>query len=143
MQIVIDEDRAVYAAWGLGLGSVWYVLNPVVQVAGFKEKGWLGSSVATSLTRTGVWKDGKVVEGKDREGPRQQANVSRTGTGTGMATGGEKEEVEGPTTLMGNKWQQSGAWAVDGRGKIVWGGRASRADEVMDLEAGVKALGLA
>jgi hypothetical protein len=43
---------------------------------------------------------------------------------------------------MGNKWQQAGAWAVDGRGRVVWGGKAARVDEVLDLEAGVRALGV-
>ncbi|KAK4218944.1 hypothetical protein QBC37DRAFT_463268 [Rhypophila decipiens] len=149
--IVIDEDRAVYAAWGLGLGSVWYVLNPQSQVAGFKEKGWLGASVAVSLERTGVWKAGSggglAVKSEDQEGPRQM--MVRTNTmGNGAAAAAAADlgagiKEEGPTTLMGNKWQQSGCWAVDGRGKIVWGGKAARADEVMDLEAGVAALGLA
>jgi hypothetical protein len=54
----------------------------------------------------------------------------------------EEKEKEGPVTTMGNKWQQAGAWAVDGRGKVVWGGRARTVDDVMDLEAGVKALGI-
>ncbi len=40
-----------------------------------------------------------------------------------------------------SKWQQAGAWAVDGRGKVVWGGRAVRVEEVVDLDAGVRALG--
>lgn len=117
MQIVVDEDRALYAAWGLGLGSVWYVLNPASQVAGFKEKGWLGERVAGSLPvppRRGV---------------------------VGGEAGGEGAE-NGPGTTMGNKWQQAGAWAVDGRGQVVWGGKAARVDDVMDLDAGVRALGL-
>jgi hypothetical protein len=48
----------------------------------------------------------------------------------------------GPMTVMGNKWQESGAWAVDARGTVVWGGKAIRADDVPDLDAGVRALGL-
>ena len=51
-------------------------------------------------------------------------------------------ESEGPGTIMGNKWQQGGAFAVDERGTVVWGGKAERADEVVDLEAGVRALRL-
>lgn len=122
--VVIDEDRAVYAAWGLGLGSVWYVLNPTSTVAGFKEKGWLGASVAGSLQRSGG------------------AGKASISTGNGAGVVGSDLEGEGPATVMGNKWQESGAWAVDGRGRVVWGGKAARADDVVDLEGGVKALGL-
>ncbi|KAK1758667.1 hypothetical protein QBC47DRAFT_441516 [Echria macrotheca] len=135
VQVVIDEDRAVYAAWGLGVGSVWYVLNPTSTVAGFKEKGWLGSSVAGSLQRSGVLKPGS---GTATTGTRSR-NIS-TGNGAGVV-GSDVVAEEGPTTVMGNKWQESGAWAVDGKGKVVWGGKAARADDVMDLEAGVRALG--
>lgn len=133
VQIVIDEDRAVYAAWGLGLGSVWYVLNPTTTVAGFKEKGWLGASVAGSLKRSGALMPGSAAQPRAR-------NIS-SGNGAGVV-GSDLVGDEGPTTIMGNKWQESGAWAVDGRGKIVWGGKAVRADDVMDLDAGAKALGL-
>lgn len=115
----------MYAAWGLGLGSVWYVLNPTSTVAGFKEKGWLGASVAGSLLRSGGV--GKT-------------SIS-TGNGAGVV-GSDLEGDTGPATVMGNKWQESGAWAVDGRGRVVWGGKAARADDVVDLEGGVEALGL-
>jgi hypothetical protein len=114
VHVVVDEQRALYAAWGLGLGSVWYVLNPVSQVAGFREKGWLGERVAGSLK----------------------------GAGGGVAVEGGGDGDNGPVTTMGNKWQQAGAWAVDGRGRVVWGGKAARVDEVLDLEAGVRALGV-
>jgi len=131
VNIVIDEDRAVYAAWGLGVGSMWYVLNPSSTVAGFKEKGWLGASVAGSLQRSGALKPGSSVA------PRGK-NMS-TGNGAGVV-GSDLAAEDGPTTVMGNKWQESGAWAVDGRGKIAWGRKAARADDVLDLEEGVKAL---
>ncbi len=131
VQVVIDEDRAVYAAWGLGLGSVWYVFNPTSQIAGFKDKGWLGSSVATAIQRTGT--AGKGPNAATLNGTR--SNSMPNGAGV---VGGE----EGPATVMGNKWVQAGAWAVDGRGTVVWGGKALRADDVLDIEAGVKALGM-
>ncbi|KAK2048747.1 hypothetical protein LZ31DRAFT_32488 [Colletotrichum somersetense] len=140
VQVVIDEDRAVYAAWGLGLGSVWYVFNPTSQVQGWKEKGWLGEKVAGAIQRTGT--------GAASPSP---APVQRRGTGSTNQKGGGAtpaagaavgEEVEGPSTVMGNKWQTAGAFAVDGRGTVVWGGKALRADDPMDLETGVKVLGL-
>ena len=127
-QIVIDEDRAVYAAWGQGLGSVWYVLNPASQIAGFKEKAWLGNTVATSLQRTWALKPATGV-------------TMSTGNGVevvGMQSTGDS----GPTTVMGNKWQQAGAWAVDRNGKLVWGAKVIRADDEMDLDKGVAALGI-
>lgn len=141
VSIVIDEDRAVYAAWGLGLGSVWYVLNPTSTVAGFKEKGWLGASVAGSLQRSGMWKAGGA--GASLTAAPNVARSRNMSTGNGAGVVGSDAPEDGPATVMGNKWQESGAWAVDGKGKIVWGGKAARADDVTDLEAGVMALGLA
>lgn len=61
-------------------------------------------------------------------------------TGNGAGVVGSDITEDGPTTVMGNKWQEAGAWAVDGRGKVVWGGKAVRADDIMDLEEGVKTL---
>lgn len=145
MEIVIDEDRAIYAAWGLGLGSVWSVLNPTTQVQSWKEKGWLGASVAAGITRTGTGGVGRSRLDVEREGKLRAAGVGGTGgvggrNGTGVV-GGDGVEA-GPGTVMGNKWQETGAWAVDGRGTVVWGGKCARADEVLELEAGVRALGL-
>ncbi|EFQ36505.1 hypothetical protein CGRA01v4_09261 [Colletotrichum graminicola] len=139
VQVVIDEDRAIYAAWGLGLGSVWYVFNPTSQVQGWKEKGWLGEKVAGAIQRTGT--------GAASPSP---APVQRRGTGSTNQKGGVTpaggaaagDEIEGPSTVMGNKWQTAGAFAVDGRGTVVWGGKALRADDPMDLEIGAQILGL-
>lgn len=136
----MDEDRAVYAAWGLGLGSVWYVLNPTTQVQSWKEKGWLASSVAGAITRTGTAGVGKSALDVEREEAGRR-KVAMAGNGSGVV-GSDTGNEEGPMTVMGNKWQQAGAWAVDGRGTVVWGGKAARADDVLDLDAGVKALGL-
>ena len=94
VNIVIDEDRAVYAAWGLGLGNTWHVLNPTSTIAGFKEKGWLGSSVAGSLERSGAWKPGA------QEASGKVANIS-TGNGAGVV--GSDLPGDGPATIMGNK----------------------------------------
>ncbi|KAK4227510.1 hypothetical protein QBC38DRAFT_477627 [Podospora fimiseda] len=110
VNFLIDEERMLYAAWGLGLGDWSYVFNMTSTVAGFKEKGWLGQRVASSL---------------------RPSDMNMNGEG------------EGPLTEMGNKWQESGGWAVDGRGKVVWGGKAERSDEVLNLEEGVRALGIA
>ncbi|KAK1998196.1 hypothetical protein LX36DRAFT_681199 [Colletotrichum falcatum] len=138
VQVVIDEDRSVYAAWGLGLGSVWYVFNPTSQVQGWKEKGWLGEKVAGAIQRTGT---GATAGGGASPSP---ASIQRRGT----ASANQKDaaavvgEVEGPSTVMGNKWQTAGAFAVDGRGTVVWGGKALRADDPMDLETGAQVLGL-
>ncbi|KAF3765171.1 hypothetical protein M406DRAFT_260138 [Cryphonectria parasitica EP155] len=109
VQVLIDEDRAIYAAWGLGVSTVWYYFNPATQAAAWREKGWLGAKVAASVGR------------------RAAANLTGEDGGDGVPG-------------MGNKWQQGGAFAVDERGVVVWGGKARSADDLMDLEAGFKAL---
>ncbi|TVY81714.1 hypothetical protein LSUE1_G003657 [Lachnellula suecica] len=42
--VVVDADRDLYAQWGLGVSSLWHVLNPVslysVYQLGKKEKIW-------------------------------------------------------------------------------------------------------
>lgn len=126
--MVVDEDRTAYAAWGLGVAGVWHVLSPAAQAQAWREKGWLGASIAGAITRTGIAGRGRSALDAERE--------EQAGRKMGAAV------VEGPSTALGNKWQTAGAWAVDGRGTVVWGGRAARADDVMDLEAGVNALGL-
>lgn len=110
VRVVVDEDRSLYAAWGLGLAGVWHLFNPTTQVQGWKEKGWLGDKVAGAIQR------GRGVEESERE------------------------DDDGPTTVMGNKWQEAGAFAVDGTGTVVWGGKALRADDVMDLDYGARIL---
>lgn len=122
VQVLIDEDRALYAAWGLGLSSVWYYFNPTTQGAAWREKGWLGSRVATSMGRG----DG------NGQGAAAAAASASASASAAVGVGGD--------VGLGNKWQQGGAWAIDGNGVVVWGARAERADEVMDLAAGFKAL---
>ncbi|KAI0112347.1 hypothetical protein F4776DRAFT_351908 [Hypoxylon sp. NC0597] len=123
LEIVIDEDRSIYAAWGLGLGNVWYMFNPTTQIQGWKEKGWLGIKVANSLQRTGSIKQA-------------------TAPGDAASAGAAPESAsEGPSTVIGNKWQQAGLFAVDGRGTVVWAAKALRADDVMDSNAAAAALG--
>ncbi|ETS74095.1 hypothetical protein PFICI_13961 [Pestalotiopsis fici W106-1] len=127
VEVVVDEDRAIYAAWGLGLGTVWSMFNPATQREAWKEKGWLGEKVAGAITRTGSF--GKQLNGN---GP------------VGVATQQQAEDDDGfgPSTVMGNKWQQAGLFAVDGRGTVVWAQKALRANDCLDTESAVKALGL-
>ena len=115
VEILVDEDRALYAAWGLGVATVWHLFNPTTQMQGWREKGWLGNKVAAAV---------------QRRGPGQPEAVPAPG------------DDEAASTVLGNKWQESGAFAVDGRGTVVWGGKTSRADEVMDLEEGAKLLAM-
>ncbi|KAI2611846.1 hypothetical protein GGR54DRAFT_643294 [Hypoxylon sp. NC1633] len=124
VEVVIDEDRAVYAAWGLGLGTMWSMFNPTTQIQGWKEKGWLGINVANSLQRTGSFKQGQGAAAID--------NSTSSATATG---------AEGPSTVMGNKWQQAGLFAVDGRGTVIWAAKALRADDLMDLGSAAAAIG--
>ncbi|KAL2110511.1 hypothetical protein VUR80DRAFT_1113 [Thermomyces stellatus] len=120
VSVIHDEDLSLYATWGLGPSTLWSVLNPTTQIQGWKEKGWLGNKVAESIQRKGL-AGGGVDDG-----------AGRTGT----------TDSEGSGLVMGNKWQSAGAWAVDAQGVVVWGGKAARADDVMDLDEGIRALGL-
>ncbi|KAI0458083.1 hypothetical protein F5B21DRAFT_39289 [Xylaria acuta] len=145
VEVVIDEDRAIYAAWGLGLGNVWYMFNPTTQVQGWKEKGWLGIKVADAIQRTGEADRLTTAPGKNASG------VKRTNTGLSDRSQGRSgaREIEaeseagtlGPSTAMGNKWQQAGLFAIDGRGTVIWAAKAARADDVMDLDAAAAVLG--
>ncbi|TLD22278.1 hypothetical protein PspLS_08257 [Pyricularia sp. CBS 133598] len=140
VQIVVDEDRSLYAAWGLGLGNTWYLFNPTTQIQGWKEKGWLGATVATSIQRTNTLED-RV---KSNAPPPKKPGLMRRATGEQRPDDQQPVDMEeeGPSTVLGNKWQQAGAWAIDGRGTVVWGGKALRADDLMDLDQGAKILGL-
>ncbi|TGJ83365.1 hypothetical protein E0Z10_g5388 [Xylaria hypoxylon] len=140
VEVVIDEDRAIYAAWGLGLGNTWYMFNPTTQVQGWKEKGWLGIKVADAIQRTG--EADRPTVGKNG------TDVKRTGTGLSTRSNGrsstgviEAEGELGPSTVMGNKWQQAGLFAVNGQGTVVWAAKAQRADDIMDLDAAAAILG--
>ncbi|KAK6222752.1 hypothetical protein LQW54_000933 [Pestalotiopsis sp. IQ-011] len=126
VEVVIDEDRAAYAAWGLGLGTVWSMFNPATQREAWREKGWLGEKVAGAITKTGSF--GKQLHGN---GP----------VGAGGQQQGEDDNF-GPSTVMGNKWQQAGLFSVDARGTVVYAQKALRADDCLDAEAASKALGL-
>ena len=127
VEVVIDEDRAVYAAWGLGLGSVWYVLNPSTQIQSWKETGWLGQSVASYM---------------DRKKPADSAPPAAGRGPPRSSTGAAETAPDGPATIMGNKWQQAGAFAVNGQGIVMWGEKALRADDVMDLNKALVSLGI-
>ncbi|KAM5348990.1 hypothetical protein ACJ41O_008813 [Fusarium nematophilum] len=116
VRVVVDEERALYAAWGLGTGGMWYLFNPTTQVQGWKETGWLGEKVA-----------GAIQKGETMKSQRSQDEEAG-------------DDDEGPSTVMGNKWQEAGAFAVDGTGTVIWGGKAARADDVMDLEFGARIL---
>ncbi|KAI2472221.1 hypothetical protein F4781DRAFT_420110 [Annulohypoxylon bovei var. microspora] len=127
VEVVIDEDRAVYAAWGLGLSNFWYMFNPTTQMQGWKEKGWLGIKVANSLQRTGTLK--------------QDGTTNSAASADAAGVGAAPDPSEGPSTVMGNKWQQAGLFAVDGRGTVTWATKALRADDLMDLNAAAASLG--
>ncbi|KIE00715.1 Thioredoxin-like fold protein, partial [Metarhizium majus ARSEF 297] len=144
VQVVIDEDRAIYAAWGLGVANVWHLFNPTTQVQGWKEKGWLGDKVAEAMQRKGTTTAQPAI---NQQHPERRRAAGAGGAGGGGVGPGEDDNVDdddggGISTVMGNKWQESGAFAVDGRGTVIWGGKAMRADDVMDLEEGAKLLAL-
>ncbi|KAI6781927.1 uncharacterized protein J7T54_005137 [Emericellopsis cladophorae] len=104
VEVLIDEQRSLYASWGLGLGNFMYLFHPAAQAQAWKEKGWLGDEVAAAVTRTSA----------------------------------VAEEDEGG--VLGNKWQEAGAFAVDTKGTVVWGGKATRSDDMMNLDEGAMIL---
>ncbi|KAI1343569.1 hypothetical protein F5Y15DRAFT_236870 [Xylariaceae sp. FL0016] len=138
IEVIIDEDRAIYSAWGLGLGNFWYMFNPTTQREGWKEKGWSGIKVANAIQKTGAANKETGLTGSGKGG---RPGVSRSGTGLSAASGDAAGMEEGPSTVMGNKWQQAGLFAIDGRGTVVWAHKAARADDVMDMDAACAAVG--
>jgi hypothetical protein len=117
VQVIIDEDRSLYAAWGLGLGSVWHIFHPAAQIQGWKEKGWLGEQVAE-----GIQKQNAMITKKQEQE--------------------EGDDDDDMASAMGTKWQEAGAFAVDGKGTVIWGGKALRVDDMMNLEEGARILEL-
>lgn len=113
------------------------MFNPTTQREAWKEKGWLGEKVAGAITRTGSW--GKSLNGN---GPVGGANVANGGGKRAPAVEEAGDDGFGPSTVLGNKWQQAGVFAVDGRGTVVWAEKALRADDCLDMESAAKALGL-
>jgi hypothetical protein len=93
VEVVVDEEREVYATWGLGISNAYHLLNPWTQMAARK----LG-------TGEGIW--GREVD------------------------------------PSGNRWQIGGAWAMDERGIVRWGGAAKTADEIPDFVEACKSLGV-
>lgn len=90
LEIIVDDQRQIYAAWGLGVASFWHVLSP----QGFYELYRLA---------------------KD-------------------------EGITNRPTESGYRWQTSGSWAIDGKGKVVWGGPVKTANEIPDFAEAVKAV---
>ncbi|KAJ0309463.1 hypothetical protein COL5a_001634 [Colletotrichum fioriniae] len=90
VQVIANEERDVYAKWGLGASSFWHVLSP-----------WALSDVF---------------------------KLSR------------EEGISNRPTESGNRWQTSGAWAVDGKGQVTWGGPATTASEIPDVEKATETL---
>ncbi|KAF2807979.1 uncharacterized protein BDZ99DRAFT_510065 [Mytilinidion resinicola] len=51
---------------------------------------------------------------------------------------GKEENIWNRPTESGSRWQTSGSFAVDGEGKVKWGGPAQRADEIPSFEEAVE-----
>lgn len=76
--------------------------------------------------------------------PRKKGGAAPTSSNSSNSSKSGDESMtvneNNPSTELGSKWQESGAFAIDGTGTVVWGGKAVRADDVMDLEEGAKLL---
>ena len=51
------------------------------------------------------------------------------------------ENMWNKPTESGSRWQTAGTWVVDGNGTLVWGGPASSAHDMPDLETAVASIG--
>ena len=54
VDVVVDEEREIYAQWGLGVSNTWHLLNPWTQMARQKlgkEEGMWGREVDPSGNR--------------------------------------------------------------------------------------------
>jgi hypothetical protein len=68
VEVIVDEDRDLYAAWGLGISSTWHVFNPAaiysVYSLGKNENIWNRPTESGSRWQTGgafaVDKDGVI-----------------------------------------------------------------------------------
>ncbi|KAH8730980.1 hypothetical protein GQ44DRAFT_767552 [Phaeosphaeriaceae sp. PMI808] len=92
VDMIVDQDRDLYALWGLGVSNWGHLLNPR---NGYNQV-MLGKN-------EGVWGQ-QVGEG-------------------------------------GCRWQTGGAYAIDERGVVKWGGPMKSVDETIDFETAGKALG--
>ncbi|KAJ4387378.1 hypothetical protein N0V93_007969 [Gnomoniopsis smithogilvyi] len=52
----------------------------------------------------------------------------------------KEDGIKNRPTESGYRWQTSGHWAVDGQGKVVWGGVVGSANEIPDFEEAIKAV---
>ncbi|WYZ44800.1 hypothetical protein EsH8_VIII_000116 [Colletotrichum jinshuiense] len=51
-----------------------------------------------------------------------------------------EEGISNRPTESGSRWQTSGAWAVDGQGKVTWGGPSESAPDIPNVEEAVATL---
>ncbi|KJZ76067.1 hypothetical protein HIM_04523 [Hirsutella minnesotensis 3608] len=90
--VIVDEDRDIYAKWGVGISSAWHMLNPAALYSAHR----LGAD-------EGIWN---------------------------LPTG------------SGNRWQTSGAFAVDGDGIVRWAHVSNTADDLPNFDDALKTLGV-
>ncbi|GKT50845.1 uncharacterized protein ColSpa_11026 [Colletotrichum spaethianum] len=90
VEVITNEERDVYAKWGLGASSFMHVLSLSALSNVFK--------------------------------------LSR------------EEGIANRPTESGSRWQTSGAWAVDGNGKVTWGGPAQTASEIPNVDEALSSL---
>ncbi|RCI12195.1 hypothetical protein L249_0902 [Ophiocordyceps polyrhachis-furcata BCC 54312] len=158
VRIVIDQDRAIYAAWGLGLASYWQLFNPTTQIQGWREKGWLGDRVADAVQRKrdNYYTEAPVFTSKNRVNSSSSITTTTTSSksfASKFRTSKSRDRPDSapapasappvdddPTNVLGNKWQEAGAFAVDGRGTILWAVKAENASDILDLDEGVRVL---
>lgn len=53
---------------------------------------------------------------------------------------GKRTGIWNRQTETGNRWVQGGQWAVDGQGRVIWGGPSDSASEEADWQAAIRLL---
>jgi hypothetical protein len=65
LEIIVDAEREAYAAWGLGISSLWHVLGSIPGTAKLKEEG-----ISVRSTESGSRWQTAGNFGVDKEGTR-------------------------------------------------------------------------
>lgn len=132
VEVVIDEERELYARWGLGVATTWHVLSPLVLYRtlqlGKQENFWNRPTESGSRWQTA----GAFALAP----PVAPPAVTVTGTGDGDDGSGAGTGADG---------DGSGHDSNDGSGNggiVRWAHVASTATDIPDLVQALAALGV-
>lgn len=139
VRVVVDEERRVYAEWGLGVCGIWDVFGPSTWVAQRKLGTEEGIWARHVVDRSKELEEGRrAVRAEEKKEKKDKKKIAAAASQEEMVDIELTEEkIEGGS---GNRWQCSGAFAVDIQGVVKWGARARSADDIPLLEEAVVAV---